>query len=116
MPDNWSKTFGSLIFKLRTEKKLPLRKVAAALDIDTSTLSKIEKGERQANLDMIPVVAKFFKLDAKDLQVEVLSEKILNEYGKEEFFSDALSATLKKAKQKPSKSSRSKKQTNIQTA
>ena len=42
------------------KKKLPLRKIAAALDIDTSTLSKIEKGDRQANSKMIPVIAEIF--------------------------------------------------------
>lgn len=33
-------TFGDYIWKRREEKKLPLRKVAAPLDIDTSTLCK----------------------------------------------------------------------------
>lgn len=106
MTNNWSVAFGNLIYKNRTENKLPLRKVAAALDIDTSTLSKIEKGERQANLDMIPVVAKLFQLDPKDLQVKILSEKLYEEYGTEEFFSDALTATLKKTKQHPEKNGR----------
>lgn len=39
-------SFGEYIRHLREEKKLPLRKVAAQLDIDTSTLSKVEKGDR----------------------------------------------------------------------
>ena len=34
-----SETFGEYIRRLREEKNLPLRKVAAQLDIDTSTLS-----------------------------------------------------------------------------
>jgi len=41
-----SETFGEYIRRLREEKKLPLRKVAAQLDIDTSTLSKVERGDR----------------------------------------------------------------------
>lgn len=98
MSDNWSKEFGSLICQLRTEHKLPLRKVAAQLDIDGSTLSKIEKGERQANLDMIPIVAKIFKQDFKKLQVQFLSQLLKEEYGKEEFFIDAVKEVAKPKK------------------
>ena len=36
-------TFGEFIRKQREKKLLPLRKVAAYLDIDTSTLSKVER-------------------------------------------------------------------------
>ena len=42
-------TFGDYIRKRREEIELPLRKVAAHLDIDTSTLSKVERGERPAS-------------------------------------------------------------------
>ncbi len=42
-------TFGELIRKLRERNGLPIRKVAAHLDIDPSTLSKIERDERSAN-------------------------------------------------------------------
>jgi len=38
-------TFGEYIRRLREEMNLPLRKVAAQLDVDTSTLSKIERGK-----------------------------------------------------------------------
>ena len=100
MPKKWSKTFGSLISKLRKENKLPLRKVAAALDIDTSTLSKIEKGERQADLSMLPIIARLFKLDFKELQVQFLSESIKDQYGKEEYFLEALTETIKRLKPK----------------
>lgn len=42
-------TFGEVIKKLREDNGLPLRKVAAHLDIDPSTLGKIERNERSAN-------------------------------------------------------------------
>ena len=38
------KSFGELIRELRENEGLPLRKVAAFIDIDASTLSKIERG------------------------------------------------------------------------
>ena len=90
MANSWSKNFGSLIHSQRMKKKLPLRKIAAALDIDTSTLSKIEKGDRQANSKMIPVIAEMFQLNYKDLQIQYLSQKINDEFGKEPFYNEAL--------------------------
>jgi transcriptional regulator with XRE-family HTH domain len=100
MPNKWSKSFGSMIFRLRADNNLPLRKVAAELDIDTSTLSKIEKGERQASLDMIPIVAKLFDKDFKELQIQFLADLLQEEFGKEEFFTDALEQVVKKLKGK----------------
>lgn len=69
---------------------MPLRKVAAALDIDTSTLSKIEKGERPANSKMIPVIAELFGLDFREMQIRYLSQKMHDEFGKEPFFEEAI--------------------------
>ena len=90
MPNTWSREFGALINSQRKENKLPLRKVAAALDIDTSTLSKIEKGERPANAKMITVIAELFGLDFKEMQIKYLIQKLDEEFGKEPFFKEAL--------------------------
>jgi len=90
MPNTWSREFGALINTQRTLKKMPLRKVAAMLDIDTSTLSKIEKGERPANSKMIPVIAELFGLDYKEIQVKYLIKKLDEEFGKQPFFNEAL--------------------------
>jgi len=82
--------FGELIRRHREKKKLPLRKVAAALDIDTSILSKIERGERQAISDMIPILALELDLDYKKLQINFLTNKIITELGNEKFIKEAL--------------------------
>lgn len=87
---------GSFIREQRMQLQMPLRKLAAELDIDTSTLSKIEKGERQANLDMMPVFAKVLKLDFKELQIRFLSDKLVNDYKKEEFVVEAFKEAVKK--------------------
>jgi transcriptional regulator with XRE-family HTH domain len=57
------KMFGEYLRHLRESKNLPLRKVAAFLDIDTSVLSKIERGERDANKEIVVSAAKFFDID-----------------------------------------------------
>lgn len=90
MPSSWSRNFGQLILTQRKLRHLPLLKVAAALYIDTSTLSKIEKGERQASSKMIPVVADLFELDFKELQIKYLKIRLINKFSKEPFFKEAL--------------------------
>jgi len=46
-------SLGETIRKLREEKELPLRTVAAYLDIDQAILSKIERGLRKPNRELV---------------------------------------------------------------
>ena len=80
---------GDKIRKLREEKGLPLRKVAAFLDVDQAILSKIERGLRQANREQVLKMAKFFKVEANDLLVSWLSDKLLREVEGEDLASQA---------------------------
>jgi transcriptional regulator with XRE-family HTH domain len=99
MSKNWNKDFGALIHTHRLKKKLPLRKVAAKLDIDTSTLSKIEKGERKVTSRMIPQIAELFNLDYKEIQLKYLIQKLNEEFGNEPFFYEALYTLNENGKQ-----------------
>ena len=83
-------TFGQYIRQLRDKNKMPLRKLAAHLDIDQSTLSKIERNERQPTKEMVPIIAEVFNLDYKELKVKFLSERILYELADEDFGKEAL--------------------------
>lgn len=69
-------TFGEYIHNLRVENGLTLTKLAAALDIDQSTLSKIENQKRNVPKEILPKLANVFKLDIKKLEKEFYSEKI----------------------------------------
>ncbi len=69
-------SFGEYIRQLREDRNLPLRKIAADLDLDTSTLSKIEKNERNANDQIIEKLSEIFAIDKADLKVRYLSDKI----------------------------------------
>ena len=62
-------TFGQMLRKLREDNEMPLRKLAAQLDLDQSTLSKIERNERSTNSDLIERIAKNFKINKKNFQV-----------------------------------------------
>ena len=70
------KSFGELIREYREIAGLPLRKVAAHIDIDPSTLSKIERGERSAHKEMIPLLAEILKVSEQDLTLSLLSDTV----------------------------------------
>ncbi len=78
-------SFGSLLKRLRLEKGLPLRKVAAFLDIDTSSLSKIEKNIRKPTAGMIEKVSDYFEVNVEDVRVAYLSDLVANTIMKDEF-------------------------------
>jgi predicted nucleotidyltransferase/plasmid maintenance system antidote protein VapI len=83
-------SFGDTIRKYREEKELPLRVVAAYLDIDQAILSKIERGKRKANRELVLKLARYFQVDADDLVVIWLSERILYELAGERNAAEAL--------------------------
>jgi len=86
--------------KIREQKNIPQRIVAHRLDIDTSTLSKIELGERQVTINMIVGLAEVLAIDYKELQVKYISEKIIDEFGDQPYLGDALRNTLNNTKLK----------------
>ncbi|QMU64174.1 MAG: helix-turn-helix domain-containing protein [Flavobacteriaceae bacterium] len=77
-------SFGEHIKRLREEHKLPLRKVASVLDLDPSTLSKIERGERTANKEMLPILAELFSENEKELSLILFSDKVAYQLMEEE--------------------------------
>lgn len=87
--------FGELIRKYRENKGLPLRKVAAELDVDTSILSKIERSERFATSEHIPILSKQLGIDFKKLQILYLTEKIQAEYNNEPYLVESLKQIIK---------------------
>src|ERR1700754_4532678 len=53
--------------ELRTERGLTLGEVAAAADLDTSTLSRLESGKRRLSLDHVPALAAALEVSADEL-------------------------------------------------
>ena len=62
-----STIFGNKIRTLREEKQIPQRQLAAALEIDTATFCKIEKGDRRAKREQVTVLADLLEADSKEL-------------------------------------------------
>lgn len=89
-----SAEFGAYIKSRRESKAIPQRIVAHRLNIDTSTLSKIELGERQVTIDMIKGLSEILEIDFKELQIKFISDKILSDYAGQPFLKDALLKTI----------------------
>lgn len=95
-----NETFGDYIKKARETMNLPLRKVAAYLDIDTSTLSKVERGDRPATLDYLKPLADILQLDLKEVQSKFIADKINKDFGDMEHLTDGLKAAEQQIKKK----------------
>lgn len=91
-------TIGEKLRQLREQNELPLRKVAALLDIDVAILSKMERGGRKLTKDVVLKLANIYKYDKDELLVLFLSDKIVYELKDEELSIDALKVAEEKIK------------------
>jgi predicted nucleotidyltransferase/plasmid maintenance system antidote protein VapI len=85
-------TIGETLRRLRLEKKLPLRKVAAALDIDVAILSKIERGQRKLTKSMVQKLAKIYDYNEDELMMLYLQQQIMYVIGEEDMGLNAIQA------------------------
>jgi len=81
--------FAAQIKRLRKEKGVPLRVVAAVLEIDQAILSKIENGKRIATRENISKLAAYYNINEKDLTVSWLSDKLIDEIDNEDLAIEA---------------------------
>lgn len=88
-------SFGEYLRELRESKGLPLRKVAAELDVDTSILSKIERNERMATIDMIPILANVLEATEKELEIRFIRFMIIKDFSKLSYLKEGLMEVLK---------------------
>ena len=64
------------IKELRIQNQMPQRQLAAALDIDTATYCKIEKGERKAKKEQVSILSKLFKVNTEQLLILWLADQV----------------------------------------
>ena len=79
-----STIFGNKIKTIREEKQIPQRQLAAALEIDTATYCKIEKGDRRAKREQVNVLAELLEVDSKELIRLWSADKVYNIIAEEE--------------------------------
>lgn len=90
-----TETIGHTLRRLRIESKLPLRKVAALVDVDVAILSKMERGERRLTKAMVQKLGKLYKHDTDELMVLYLRDKVLQEVGDDQLAIKALQVAEK---------------------
>jgi transcriptional regulator with XRE-family HTH domain len=93
-----TKNLSDYIRQLREHADMPLRKLAALLDIDQSTLSKLERGERPINRQMLPIIAKTFNVDEKELVIRFMSKQVAYQLVDEKYAKDILLAAEEEIK------------------
>ena len=93
-----TETIGEKLRQLREQNELPLRKVAALLDIDVAILSKMERGERKLTKEIVLKLADIYKYNPDELLVLFLSDKIMYEIQDEDLGEKALKVAEKRVK------------------
>ncbi|GAE16636.1 helix-turn-helix domain-containing protein [Bacteroides pyogenes] len=75
--------FSKRIKELRIQNQMLQRQLAAALDIDTATYCKIEKGERKAKREQVEIIAQILNADKNELVTLWLADKVYDVVGDE---------------------------------
>jgi len=92
--------FGERIRELRTKQNMLLRQLASKLDVDTSIISKIERGDRQLKKEQIPLLAEILKSDREELLTLWLADQIMDVLKDEKLADEALKTVSKNIKKK----------------
>ena len=88
------KTFGDFIKMKREKLGIPQRKIAAQLDIDTSTLSKIERNERRATSSMLNIISTELNIELEIVEFEFLKDSIYSEFNDLKFLKKNLTKII----------------------
>lgn len=86
-------SLGEYLRGKREQLEFALQKVTAELDIDTSILSKIERNERAATKEMLPILSKILAISKKELEVEYIKSTILSQFCELNYLSVGLEET-----------------------
>jgi transcriptional regulator with XRE-family HTH domain len=68
--------FSGKIHQLREERNLYQKQIASALSIDIPMYCRIERGERRAKREQIPILAKVLQVDSEELLTLWLADQV----------------------------------------
>lgn len=83
-------TLGAIFRRKREEKGLLIRQVAAVTEMDQALVSRIENGDRLPTKEQLNKLAGLYGLDLKVTYSAWLAERMLRDYGHEQYISEAL--------------------------
>lgn len=84
------------IRELREARQMPQRQLAAALEIDTATYCKIEKGERRAKGEQVVTIANILQTDKEELLALWLADQVPASVANEKAVADKALKIVKK--------------------
>ena len=87
--------FGNYIRERRESLGIPQRKIAAYLDMDTSTLSKIERGDRRINVNMLKPLADKLNLALEEVEYYFIRDFFANDFQELNFLKSSLTKLCK---------------------
>ena len=90
--------FGEYIKQMREKNHLLQRQLANALDMDSAMLSKIERGERRAKREHIPILASQLRTNEKELFTIWLADQVYDLIKEEENPTEILKVVEKEIK------------------
>jgi HTH-type transcriptional regulator, competence development regulator len=96
-----STQLGDKIRELRTRQNLLLRQVASKLEVDTSIISKMERGDRPIKKEQIVILAEILNASKEELLTMWLADQVMNVIKDEPLADEALKSvtkTIKKSK------------------
>jgi len=89
---------GDKIRELRIKQNLLLRQVASKLEVDTSIISKMERGERPIKKEQIAILAEILDANKEELYTLWLADQVMNVIKDEPLADKALQSVSKEIK------------------
>jgi HTH-type transcriptional regulator, competence development regulator len=93
-----SSLLGTALRQQRERKKMLLRQVAAAIEVDTAFISKVERGEKRASKEQLIKLATALDLAESFLSKLWLADKLMETLKGEEQAAEALKLVAKQLK------------------
>ena len=90
-------SFASWLRSLREVRAVPLRIVAAAADLDSTLLSKIELGDRLPTDAQADALARYYKIPVAEMRSRVVAGRILQRFGDNPALHGAISIVREEA-------------------
>lgn len=88
---------GDLLRGLRHAKGVPMRIVAANVNLDSSLLSKFECGDRIPTDAQSIALADYFKMPRKEMHTQLVAARILREHGSDPALRGAIAVVRENA-------------------
>ncbi len=90
-------SFANWLRSLREKQSAPLRIVAAATDLDSTLLSKIELGDRLPTDAQAEALASYYKIHVEEMRRRVVAGRIMQQFGDDPVLYDAISIVREEA-------------------